>query len=198
MPRATSQSKVREPGSMIRLCSLPMIRHLLVLGSVVHQRPLRLSHGHGLAHRHRLAAADVVPTGHGLLQRRFLDREERHRQPHHQEVNVAQLHHGKRPPEQRHVLGRLGVFVVQLLGTEGIGGETHVRPDLVEQRADGDAHGFLAFTGRPRRRVVARRIGNGRETGAADVGTGRGRDEFGVAGSDIHRSDDQFHSMAPR
>ena len=78
------------------------------------------------------------------------------------------------------------------------GGKANVRPDLVEQRADADAHGFLAFTGRPRRRVVARRIGNGRETGAADVGTGRGRDEFGVAGSDIHRSDDQFHSMAPR
>ena len=66
-------------------------------------------------------------------------------------------------PEQRHVLRRLGVFIVQLFGAKGIGGETHVRPDLVEQRADGDAHGFLAFTGRPRRRVVARRIGDGRK-----------------------------------
>jgi hypothetical protein len=133
-----------------------------------------------------------------FLQRRFLDREERHRQPHHEEVDVAHLHHGERPPEQRHVLRRLGVFVVQLFGAEGIGGEAHVRPDLVEQRADGDAHGFLALARRPRRRVVARRIGNGRETGAADVGTGCGRDELGVAGSDIHRSDDQFHDKAPR
>jgi hypothetical protein len=99
------------------------------------------------------------------------------------------------PLQQRHVLRRLGVFIVQLFGAEGIGGETHVRPDLVEQRADGDAHGFLALTGRPRRRVVARRIGDGRETGAADIGTGCGRDELGVAGSDIHRSDDQFHEQ---
>jgi hypothetical protein len=159
----------------------------------VHQRPLRLGHGQGLAHGHGLAAAEVVPARHGLLQRHLLDGEQRHRQADHQQVNPAELHHGKRSAQQRHVLRRLGVFVVQLLGTEGIGGETHVRADLVEQRADGDAHGLLAFTGRPRRRVVARRIGDGREAGTADVDTGCGCDELGVAGSDIHRSDDQFH-----
>jgi hypothetical protein len=51
----------------------------------------------------------------------------------------------QRAAQQRHVLRRLGVLVVHLLGAEGVGGQADVRPDLVEQRPDRDADGLAPF-----------------------------------------------------
>lgn len=62
--------------------------------------------------------------------------------------------------QQRHVLRRLGVFVVQLLGAESVGGQADVGPDLVEQRATRDAEGLAPLAGRPLRRLAAGRVGD--------------------------------------
>ena len=86
---------------------------------------------------------------------------------------------------------------MELLGAEGVSGQADVRPDLVEQRADRNADGLAPLAGRPLRRLAAGRVCDGRKAGAADFGACDTGDEFGVAGSDIHRSDEHFHDGAP-
>lgn len=44
----------------------------------------------------------------------------------------------ERAPRSNAMYSGVSVFIMQLLGAKGIGGKAHVRPDLVEQRADGD------------------------------------------------------------
>jgi hypothetical protein len=190
---------VEGPGARVddQALLLADLGHLLVNAGVVHQRALRLRDRQRLGHRHRLAVAHVVLAGHGLFQRGLLDREQRHRQADHQQIDVAELHHAERTPQQRHVLGRLGVLVVELLGAKRVGGQGDFWAHLVEQRADGDERGFPSITGRPRRQPVARRIGHRRKADAADVGPAGSGNKLGVARSDIHRPDDQVHAVAP-
>jgi hypothetical protein len=89
----------------------------------VDQRTLRLRDGQRLADRHVLAAADSWLPVIAFSSAAFLTAKQRHRQPDDQQVDVRHLHHRQRPAQQRHVLRRLGVLVVQLLRAEGIRGE---------------------------------------------------------------------------
>jgi hypothetical protein len=128
MPWATSQSKVREPGSMIRLCSLP-ISPSSGARPRSGQRALRLRDGQRLAHRDLLAAADIVLAVMAFSSAAFFTANSATGSPTtSRSMWLCTFIMRQRTAQQRHVLRRLGVLVVQLLGAEGVGGQATSGP----------------------------------------------------------------------
>ena len=97
------------------------------------QRALRLGNGQRTHHTDLLAAADIVLARHDPLQGRLLHREQRHRKPDDQQVDLALPHRAQRTAQQRHVLRRLDVVVVQLRRPEGVGREPDLGTDFIEE-----------------------------------------------------------------
>jgi hypothetical protein len=113
---------------------------------------------------------------------------------------VSRLHHAQRSAGQGQVLRRVGVVAVDLRRAKGIGRQHHIRTDLVEQAADRDGDGLAPIAPSVFAGVAWAGVGTGREAGAADVANlpaTDASDVLGVAESDIHRSDNRFHALAP-
>jgi hypothetical protein len=123
----------------------------------------------------------------------LLGRECGNRQPHNQQIDRRLLHQGQGAAQQCHVLRRLGVAVVHLGGAERVRGQFNLGADLVEEAIDRDRDRLAALIAGLARRLAHGRIGDRRKTGAADVAAGHVADVFGVAETDIHRSDDIVH-----
>ena len=86
---------------------------------------------------------------------------------------------------------------MQLLRTERVRGRVDVRAHLVEQRTDRSADRLVLLRRRHGRCIGDRRMGDRWVAGKLDIRPLDARDEFRVAGPDVHGSDDEFHAVAP-